>query len=94
MHKQRKVRTATFNDVIFDIDIGEDDELLEGYCDDPIHHSRPTLRATINARCSGLENVIHEALHASNWLVDEENVTRTAKEIARLLWRFDYRRLT
>ena len=40
---------------------------------------------------AGLETVVHEALHAGAWSKSEEVVGRTAREIARLLWRLGYR---
>lgn len=39
----------------------------------------------------GLETLIHESLHACNWKASEENVTQTAHDIARFLWRLGYR---
>jgi hypothetical protein len=39
----------------------------------------------------GLETAIHEALHACDWKASEEDVTGTACDIARFLWRLGYR---
>ena len=39
----------------------------------------------------GLETAIHESLHACCWSASEEKVTETAKDIARFLWRLNYR---
>lgn len=38
-----------------------------------------------------LETVIHEALHAQTWTRSEEDVRRSARELAKLLWRLGYR---
>jgi len=38
-----------------------------------------------------LEVLLHELLHASHWIVDEEHVRRSAVDIARVLWRVGYR---
>lgn len=39
-----------------------------------------------------LDTTIHESLHACLWRLSEEDVTQTATDIARLLWRMGYRR--
>jgi len=39
-----------------------------------------------------LDTLIHEGLHACLWDMDDEAVTATASDIARLLWRLGYRR--
>jgi len=39
-----------------------------------------------------LENVIHEALHAAVWIMSEEWVANTARDITRLLWRDGWRK--
>ena len=38
-----------------------------------------------------LETVIHEALHAQTWTRSEDDVRRSARELAALLWRIGYR---
>ena len=40
-----------------------------------------------------LVTAIHEALHACSWSAKEELVTITAKDIARFLWRLNFRRV-
>jgi len=40
----------------------------------------------------GLETAIHEALHACRWAAKEDEVTVTAKDIARFLWRLGFRK--
>lgn len=39
-----------------------------------------------------METMVHEALHAAHWQIDEEYVHETAADIARILWRLGYRR--
>lgn len=85
------VKTHTFNGIKFDIDV--DNRTIEGYCDSP-HGGRPGIHTTKSGTCQGLETLIHESLHAENWAKGEMVVTRTAKEIARFLWRLGYRRIT
>lgn len=38
-----------------------------------------------------MELLIHEALHAADWAVDEEAVGERARDIARLLWSQGFR---
>jgi len=38
-----------------------------------------------------LSTIIHEALHACLWDIDEEAIDTTADDIARLLWRLGWR---
>ena len=61
-----------------------------GLCDAPDRRSK---KIKINKQLSGrikLEIIIHEALHACAWDLDEEAVSETAKAISRLLWREGY----
>ena len=61
-----------------------------GLCDAPDRRSK---KIKINKQLSGrikLEIIIHEALHACAWDLDEEAVSETAKDISRLLWREGY----
>lgn len=39
-----------------------------------------------------LETIIHEALHACLWDLDEEPIEETAESIASLLWKLGYRK--
>lgn len=39
-----------------------------------------------------LEVLLHEALHAALWDLDEEVVTETAEDLSRLLWGEGYRK--
>ena len=83
------VRTHTFNGVRYSIDIC--DVPVDGYCDYP-RGEMPGIHIIDVGDRKGLENIIHESLHAENWAKSEVVVTRTAKEIATLLWRLGYRR--
>lgn len=85
----RPVLTHTFNGIKYDIDVNT--ATIEGYCDSP-RGGKPGIHTTENGTCQGLETLIHEALHAENWVKTEQVVTRTAKEIARFLWRLGFRR--
>ena len=40
---------------------------------------------------SGLETVIHATLHVLRWAESEDVVAKTAKELARFLWRLGFR---
>ena len=64
---------------------------VHGLCDSPKLKGRKILikRSLIGQR--RLEVIIHEALHACMWDIDEEAVDETAHDIARLLWRVGYR---
>jgi len=86
------VKTNSFNGVKYDIKVYDPNkEKIDGLCDSPIGNSR-TLRifADMNTR-RGLETCIHEALHACFWAKTEDKVEQTARDIARLLWRLNYR---
>jgi len=39
-----------------------------------------------------LEVLIHEMLHACHWDLDEEAITETSEDLARVLFRLGYRR--
>lgn len=38
-----------------------------------------------------METVIHEALHAQTWSRSEDDVRRSSRELAALLWKLGYR---
>lgn len=55
----------------------------------------PGKQIRIDSRLAGekqLEILIHEALHALDWRADEFFIDRDARDLARLLWRFGYRK--
>lgn len=63
-----------------------------GVCDSP---TTPGKAIKIQSGLKGeelLEVLIHEALHACAWNLDEDAVTVTAEDIARMLWKLGYRR--
>jgi hypothetical protein len=64
----------------------------DGQCDDP---RTPGKEIRINVSLRGrarLETVIHEMLHAGNWLHrSEEAVDEEARDMSRILWRLGYR---
>lgn len=39
-----------------------------------------------------LDTIIHECLHASGWILDEEFVNDFANDCARILWKLGYRK--
>lgn len=82
------MKTATFNGVKFDINLYD---TIDGSCDSPLG-GKPSIMicADLNTQV-GLESVIHEGLHACFWAKTEKKVERTAKDIARFLWRLGYR---
>lgn len=83
------IRTHTFNGVTYDIDICGS---IDGYCECP-WPGKPILQivADLDTR-RGLETAIHEAMHACNYMKSEESVGIAARDIARFLWRLNYRR--
>lgn len=81
------VKTHTFNNVKYHIIIDE----LDGNCDTDNKHWLIIERDLTTK--AGLETAIHEALHACSWMSKEEKVDRTAKDIARFLWRLGYRKV-
>lgn len=86
------VKTNKFNGINYDIKIYDPNkEKIDGLCDSPISNV-PTLRvfADMTTR-KGLETCIHEALHACFWAKTEDKVEQTARDVARLLWRLNYR---
>jgi len=85
---KKSVKTHTFNGVRFDVDISGP---VDGQCDNP-KGGRPSLTicADLNTR-RGLETAIHESIHACHFLKSEESVERTARDVARFLWRLGFR---
>ena len=83
------IKTHTFNGTKYDIEL-EIDYL--GRCDEP----NPK-RGTVFVDTKGLSGVkllevfIHEGLHASNWKAKEGVVDRTARDIARFIYRCGYK---
>ena len=64
----------------------------DGLCDDPATKNKAI---TVGANLKGereLAVLIHEALHAAGWHIDEGFVTRFAEDVARMLHRLGYRK--
>lgn len=80
------VRTATFNGKRYKIIIDD----LDGNCDTD-DYLWLIIERDLSKRV-GLETAIHEALHACRWRAKENEVTTTARDIARFLWRLGFRR--
>ncbi len=62
-----------------------------GECDPP---DQPGKEIRISSSLDGeerLEVLIHELLHAAGWHIDETFVERFARDVARTLWRLNYR---
>lgn len=68
---------------------GKLDKTQDGLCD------ASTRRITIRQSLTGereLDVLIHEMLHACHWDLDEQAITETASDIARVLTRLGYRK--
>lgn len=66
---------------------------FRGECDPPNTKGKEIrIRKTLRGE-ERLEVLIHESLHAVNWSLDEEHVNEISQDIARLLWRLNYRSL-
>ncbi len=94
---QKPVKTHTFNGVKYEIDI----EPIWGVTQDPTPKKYMPVVRVVNglpfgnrrgAR-TGLDAIMHEALHAANFNAHEETVERVAREVSKLLWRLGYRRI-
>jgi len=92
----RPVKTQKFNGVKYEIDV----EPILGATQDPHPKTYIPVIRVVNGlpygNCrgarTGLDVIIHEALHASNFNAHEETVERAAREVSKLLWRLGYRR--
>lgn len=65
---------------------------VDGYCDPP---TKPGKCITIRKSLRGereLTVLVHEALHAAGWHIDEGFVTQFAEDVGRMLTRLGYRR--
>jgi hypothetical protein len=82
-------KTHTFNGVKYDLMFGE----MDGMCERE-GPGAPNWVVAMEPDDSSrfLETVIHESLHACCYAKTEELVTRSAKDITRLLRRLGYRR--
>lgn len=84
----KKVKTASFNGVRYEIEITGP---IDGLCTSPKTKEPHLFICTDLKTKTGLTTAIHESLHACSFLKSEVRVERTAKDIARLLWRLGYR---
>jgi hypothetical protein len=83
----KEIKTHTFCGKVYHIILDD----LDGNCDTDNYYwviIERDLKKKI-----GLETAIHEALHACSWSTSEEKVTEVAKDIARFLWRLNYRQI-
>jgi len=72
----------------------DDGELFDGMCDPP-HKKNKTIRIRQGLEpLRHLEVVIHEALHAMDQSKDDDWITQAAKQLANLLWKCEYRRIS
>jgi len=87
----KKVKTHKFNGVTYDIDLDPD---CAGYCDHPKQKGNPCLfvGTPLNTK-KGLQDLLHEMLHASRWLTPNDKVRQTADDMGDLLWRLDFRKI-
>lgn len=65
-----------------------------GECTDPNGYPRKMTIPIEGASRYDLEVIIHEALHACLWDLDEEAVGEIAHDTSELLWRLDWRKQT
>jgi len=67
-------------------------EQMWGACSQPTDKNKAIW---IDKRLKGeheLEILLHEMMHACDWQKDEEFIGRSAKDIARALWRIGFRK--
>jgi len=84
-----RVRTATFDGVLYDIDMYECK--VDGLTD--VTTQRPSISIMVPPGTRNeLETIIHEGLEAEYCIRDHDDLERSAREISRLLWRLGYRR--
>ena len=83
------IRTAKFNKVKYDIDIGS----FDGVCDHPGNKGRPCIMLPNGLKPDKrtLVVLLHEALHACSWYASEDKVELTAEDIGAFLWKLGYR---
>ena len=63
-----------------------------GSCDPPDEAAKEIVIDEAASGCNLLETLIHEMLHAANWHLDEEFVTRCAADMGKVLWKLGYRK--
>lgn len=60
----------------------------DGSCDMDCRHIK--VRKSLRGERQ-LEVIIHELLHGCHWDLDEQAITETAEDVARVLWRLGYK---
>ena len=83
-----KVKTHTFNGRTYKITV----DRLDGMCSTYKNERELVILADLNTQ-AGLETAIHESLHACKWSAKEDDVLRTAHDIARFLTRLGYKKV-
>ena len=63
----------------------------DGLCD--FHGRSIKVRKSLRGERQ-LEVIIHELLHGCHWDLDEQAITETAEDLARVLYRLGYRKTT
>jgi hypothetical protein len=64
-----------------------------GHCDHPsVADKEIIIKKEANDKLEELDTILHEAIHATFWDLDEAAVGEGAEAIARFLWRLGYRR--
>ena len=63
-----------------------------GVCDPPTAKNRKIEISTEIKGKKELEVLLHEALHACHWDLDEEAVYESANDIANMLWKCGFRK--
>lgn len=70
-----------------------DKEKVFGTCDPPFKRNKKIKIDTSVEEDEMLDTIIHEALHACYWDLDEMAVSEAADSLAQLLWDCGYRRI-
>lgn len=66
---------------------------MKGYCEGPPSApDREMLIPVGGVSREDLETIIHEALHACLWDINEDAVDQSAVDLARFLWRLGWRK--
>jgi len=89
------VKTHSFRGRRFAVNLNAafpDDTKTNGEADAPRMKAREIRMRKGLSGLMCLDTLVHEALHACLWDIDEEAVRESAGDIARLLWRLGYRR--
>ncbi len=80
-----KIKNHTFNGTTYEIIL----DGIDGCASNP--QGILVINTDLDTR-NGLETAIHEALHCCKWDAVEGTVDKTARDVARFLWRLNFRR--